>query len=306
MITEELTLSLSSVINVSPEQALTLLQNFGTGDYNFFKSYYDLLPEASFEAKSSAAVKLSVENNAVGRGASGVVKLNKMEPVVYKQIRNLYKKKTEQIEFLKSIFLEVIIQTVLQNDKSYGKNVCKIYKLYKYEQGCILKLEALECTLFTRLEADAELIKDINKNSIFVSELLLKLHEIFDYFKRTYGFQHKDCHPENIMTVVKGDIISNLKLIDFESSYVKFEGLEFGISDGYILSDIDPTIDYLYGDWEGKKRISEKLMAIIKSYFQDGNNVETLINKLRSGDVVNAAAAGGTKRKTRRRRFRPK
>lgn len=301
MIKAELSKSLSNIINVSPEQVLTLLQNFETGDYNFFKSYYDLLAEASFKSNLSGIVKLSVENTAIGEGGSGVVTHNKSEPVVYKQIENFWTKKKDQLIYFKSVFKEVIIQTVLQNDKYYGNNICKIYKLYKYEKGCILKLEALECTLSDRL--DKESIKDINKNSVFISEIIVKLYEILDYFKNTYGFQHGDFHVDNVMTVIDGDVTSNLKLIDFGSSYAKFEDLEFGFLSEYDKPDIYRIISYVknYGYWQGKKRISDRLMGLIKSYLNDGTSLETLINDLKSGNVANAA--GGYKRKTRKYRF---
>jgi serine/threonine protein kinase len=126
--------------------------------------------------------------------------------------------------YLKTNFKEVIIQALLQSDVTYGKHVCRIYKVYKTGNNFIFQIEPLEIAL------DKYIFKHHKEDHLYetMPKVLLKLVEILNYFYVKYGFNHNDMDTSNVMTVKTGDIVENVKLIDFGKSTVKFGEIELG------------------------------------------------------------------------------
>lgn len=215
-------LTLASILTTTPSAAERLFRMFNTGDQDFFQRYYDALPTAKLSRNATknntVNATLYINNASLGKGAFGVLQKNQTQPYVYKLISNESK---NRLKHLKSLFREIIIQTLLGCDPEYGHYVCQIYKVYKTDGFSIFKLEQLDITLKQRIQ----LTNNISTPELHTTEmhsLLLEIFKIINYFRTKYGFYHNDLHLENIMTSKTGPI--NLKLIDFGFSSVNFDG----------------------------------------------------------------------------------
>ena len=325
MIKARLASSLANVIGDSAERAMRLIENIKTGDLEFFEGYFNKLPGINFSTNANAESKngiIYITGKSIGEGSYGSVFKNRNNPYVYKLVADKSKNKGDvqkKKRFLKGVFQELIIQTLLQSDEKYGDKICKIYKIYRKDDAFILKLQALECTLIDRLRLDRPNIVDKNKFSKFVVDLILNVNEMLDYLYEKYGFRHQDLHEENIMTVYKGDIISNMTIIDFGRSCVNFEDVKIGQFDKDIEHDVNQIIKDLYkfGSKQGTPVISNRLIEIMKpfhfddmvvydddglpKFFPDLKPLKTLLSELKNGPITNNVTGG---RKTRGKRTR--
>lgn len=216
-------------LNISVEQAKTLVTNFETGDLVFFQTYFDALPPATFSVENdkNAAVNsvLYVEEENIGAGGFGIIKKNKTRPFVYKSLENKYYLSNPLI-YLKSIFQEAIIQTLLQSDSSHGIYICKLYRLYRAGPNtCIFQMESLMMTTLGKFIRDKEESYLANPEPLnkMLQKKLIKILEIINYFNTSYGFSHNDLSLENIMIHR-----NNIKLIDFGLSSVNFGTIQIG------------------------------------------------------------------------------
>jgi serine/threonine protein kinase len=218
-----------SILNIDAFQAARLLEQFNTGDLEFFQYYFDALPTAnlvsSAEKDNSVDITLFIEGESVGEGGYGTIFKNRSRSYVYKIVDD-YKRidGKNSLVYLKTNFKEAIVQGILQSDPLYGKHVCKLYKVYRAGPNFVFQMEPLEIDLGKYKYAN-RLEEGIYKT---MGRVLLKSIEILDYFYKKYGFQHNDAGPSNIMTVKKGDVIENIKLIDFGKSVVKFDDIQIG------------------------------------------------------------------------------
>jgi serine/threonine protein kinase len=222
----ELYLTLASILTTTPSLAERLVKEFSSGDQAFFQHYFDALPTAKLARNSTknntVNATLFINDRSVGKGAFGLLEKNRSLPYVYKVISDQPK---ERLKHLKSLFREIIIQTLLICDPEYGHYVCQIYKVYKTGIGntCIFKLERLEVTLRERIQ-QLNSSGSPEKNTSEVRSVMLEIFKVLAYFRTKYGFYHNDLHLENIMTTREGPI-TDIKLIDFGFSTVNFEGI---------------------------------------------------------------------------------
>jgi len=215
--------SLARLINTDTEKARELVTNFNKGSIGFFQSYFDGLVSAKLETADapdgSVNVTLFVEEDDIGSGAMGVIRKNRAKPFVYKSTRDMYGA-SKRLIYLKSIFKELIIQTLLQNDAEFGKHICRLSAVYKVSNDCVFQLEPLGINLTQYLGTD-----DGPKKIV---PILIKLLEVIGHFRKTYGFSHNDLRLDNVMTVKEGNTVSNLKLIDFGLSSINIGDVEIG------------------------------------------------------------------------------
>jgi hypothetical protein len=206
--------ALESVLNITSEQAKTLVDNFNSGDLAFFQTYFDALPTAKLQTTNtiSAITTLFIESEHIGEGGYGTVFKNRTQPYVYKFVTDYNRVNNKNsLIYLKTNFKEAIIQTLLQSDPTYGKNICHLYKLYRNNADFVFQLEPLETTLekYMYTNRDKENLPEI------VEKILFKLILIINHFYVTYGFNQADAGTSNTMTANSQDFAENLKLIDF-------------------------------------------------------------------------------------------
>ena len=220
--------ALESVLNISPEQAKTLVANFNTAPLPFFETYFEALPTAKLQTTNvkdiSANTTLFIEEDHIGEGGYGTVFKNRTKPYVYKFVTD-YKRLNNKnsLEYLKTNYKEAIIQTLLHSDPIYGKHVCRLYKVYRDGNDFVFQLEPLETTL------DKYMYKNRNEENLpeVVEKALFKLILIINHFYVTYGYNQGDASPGNIMTSNSEDFAENLKLIDF--GVARITALKIGI-----------------------------------------------------------------------------
>jgi hypothetical protein len=135
--------------------------------------------------------------------------------------------------YYREVYLEAFIQTVLQNDPRYGRNIAAIEKVYRdqtpdgtsrnvfyYQMETIRSPNSVGNYLRSQINPATGLVP---RASLFA--LLRKLASTLEYFRTTYGFYHRDLHTGNVLLpeVDGGDLPGNrtLKLIDFGQACMK-------------------------------------------------------------------------------------
>ena len=307
--------TLEGVLSITDEQAKALVTDFNTRDLAFFQTYFEGLPSAKLEKNSnvknanSKVVTLFVEGKNIGAGAFGVIKKNRTENFVYKYLKDK-EAPEKRLIYLKSIFQEAIIQTLLQSDATHGQYICQLYKVYRQGNDCIFQMEPLETTFEKRigLEKDMDIEAyemDPKPINALVLKVLLKVLEIINYFNRTYGFCHNDLSISNIMMPKSGNggnggnEGNGVKLIDFGKSSVWFGKIQIGIPSKYRIDpqyliqklqtilDINPT------------KFSKKLETLLE--LPSNTQIQTYIDYLQQWKN-NTRKNGGKRRRTIRKR----
>lgn len=305
MIKNALAANLAPIINTTPERALALIEGYNTGTKEFFEEYFNSLPTVNFKrnnvVNSTANVTLFIEDGPAVSGAFGTVMRNRKNPVVYKQIKPHGK------TGLKKIFKEIIIETLLQSDQTYGKHICTLYKVYRKDEKVILMIEALDVTLANRIERGVngeEEIFDYEKNSasIKIRDLIVKILELAQHFKTVYKFEHQDLHLHNIMVSKKKEnLFDSIKFIDFGESMVSFDDITLGAIktwEGRL-----PLVKGIVGYFGARGQdITTKLYDLLDSLYQkEEPPLQEVIDLLKTTPITNTAK-GGRKQKTRKNR----
>jgi len=295
--------NLASVLNTTPERAAQLVADYNKGDLDFFQSYFNGLQSASLEESeeknAESNVTLFVEADNIGSGAFGVVKRNRTQKFVYKSISDGMYPPDKRILYLKLIFKEALIQTLLQSDATYGKHICQIYKVYKNGDSCIFQMESLETTLdkFIDVEAYEKNTEPINSQ---VLKILIKILEIIKYFNTTYGFCHNDLSTGNIMLPKTGNVLSQVKLIDFGISSVKIGDVQIGkplvsrLDPQYLILKLFTTLDINPNDFSKKL---EKLLELPAD-----TPIQAYIDNLQEGAVKKNKKKNNKNKGTQRRK----
>ena len=293
---EEFYATLGVVLNVSPAEAKTLVTQFSTGNLNF-QTYFEALPTAKLEkgnAKNASVNATLFVKDDLGSGAFGAVKRNRNAEIAYKIVPD---RGTERSLYLKSIYNEVIIQTLLQCDPKYGKYICKLFKVYRVGNDCVFHIEVLQTTFEQYFRSFEEsYMNDPTPFNAISKKLTLKLFEILNHYRVKYGFYHNDLSLSNIMTVKQGNVAENLKLIDFGKSSIKFDNIEIGTP----LKRRDDAQYFLYKLWLELDLEPTEFSRFIQtlSELPVGTSFKTYIEAL---EKKNGGKTRRAKRKTPRR-----
>jgi len=185
-----------------------------------------------FYKKGSSANVVNVKP--IGQGAFGTIYKSVIKPHIYKKVvietTNPEKLERKAREF----FLEAFIQTLMSNDPIYGKNICKIIKIYrsKYTVRKTGGVQVTKLELFIKMEIlKKNLSHAINEETPFpitkALPLFNKLNSILGHFKDLYNFNHRDLHVNNIM--FRDDDLSEPVIIDFGLSCLTYNGMIYSI-----------------------------------------------------------------------------
>ena len=172
-----------------------------------------------------------------------------------------YKTSASKELYYREVYLEAFIQTVLQNDPTYGQNIAAIEKLYKdrapdgtsraifyYQMETIHNPGGLRGYLNSQQDPATGLVP----RSTLVA-ILRKLAIILEHLRTTYGFYHRDLHVGNVMfhdmtaelagaaagTPIPADLLPGnrrIKIIDFGQACMKPRGNTFSVEGSDCIS----------------------------------------------------------------------
>jgi len=217
--------SLASVLNASGKAARRLVHQFNTEDLDFFTGYFDNLPLLDLDTETT--INEGIE------GEWGIVYTDRYMPFAYKV---LFTEAIDRLRYLKALFKEVIIQTLLQSDSRYGDHVCTLYGLYRTHEGAgLLKMERLEMPMKQIIEAGPP----APGRAAFLLTTLIRMFEILIHFHGKYKFQHNDLHAGNIMLI--GPV---LKFIDFGNSSAVIQRVRLLDTSDAGIDDFNAFFDY--------------------------------------------------------------
>jgi len=226
---------LESILEMDPRPIVDHLQKSAPLDH-FFTDLIASLPLVDVNAggvmsrirEGGATESLyTLELDPIGRGAMSVIlKTNAND--VFKKI--VFPKITESSKLelsIRSVFLELFIQTVLSLDSYVGNSICKVIKLYRSEDAAnhilYLQIEYID----TPFDIELQKYKKAGESKVNVVSLLpmfLQLQQILEYLQTTYSFQHHDLHYKNVM--FSKDFI---KIIDFGMSTLTWNGVLYAL-----------------------------------------------------------------------------
>ena len=173
-------------------------------DLDFFRRAAKLLPIIT----AVRYTRLRINGNEVqliNEGSYGRIyqTMNTYDRKIYKQLLIGDDDGDGNNKYYRDSFVEAYIQTVLQTDTQYGKNICTLKKIYfeKNKGHIFYEMEPLDF-LFCEYTANMPL-----KN---LAPLMRELGNALSHFDTLYGFRHRDLHQGNIM--IKDD---TLKILDF-------------------------------------------------------------------------------------------
>jgi len=217
--------SLASVLNTSGKAAHRLVHKFNTEDLDFFTGYFDNLPVLDLDTETT--INEGIE------GEWGIVYTDRYMPFAYKI---LFTEADGRFQYLKALFKEVIIQTLLQSDLRYGDHVCTLYGLYRTGDGQgLLKMEKLEVPMKQIIEAGPP----APDRAAFLLTAIIRMFEILIHFHSKYKFQHNDLHAGNIMMI--GPV---LKFIDFGNSSATIQRVRLLDTSDAGIDDFNAFFDY--------------------------------------------------------------
>jgi len=197
-------------------------------------------------------------------GANGRIYKGNRTSNVYKEIIidvSIIKASSTYGEYMekkyKEIYLEAFIQSLLQNDPTYGHNIAKIEKLYCDIDTTEILYIKMEHINNMDIKTFLNSLKDVNGLVSFaaIKPMLRHLAVALDYFLKNYGFYHGDLHGGNVLFVSDAhNPADQIKIIDFGYSCMKSTdtGRTFSVHDIPCKSyDLLMYIMYLqqyYGD----------------------------------------------------------
>jgi hypothetical protein len=255
---------------------------------------------ASFPRFTNLAVKLKVANVMMYTDITGQIEINSAidrikkigggtygtiflgdSGAIYKRItmqsiKNVIPDKNRNYLnelFHRELFIEAFVQTLLQSDTKYGKNIARLDGIYKdgiVDETNNLPLSQRKYTYFYKMENVPYTFPGFVKTLTNVtSEMATKFQEIgaiLEYFMDTYGFFHRDLHGGNIMF----DNSGNIKLIDFGMSCIDVNGIQYSVNNDDCMSfDLFVLITYLL-----EQNIIPKLNDKFKELLSDGQGFD--------------------------------
>jgi serine/threonine protein kinase len=206
---------------------------FGTRPRNapYFSTRIYSLPMARIIVSGSGVISFISQHGdnddvtEIGQGSNGTIYKGIRSNIVYKRIEI-----NNSEEKFREIYLEAFIQTVLQNDPTYGRNICRIEKLYRDERLIdtvpvsrrryifIIKMEYIQNI---KLNLYLESLKDEESNLVSfaaIKPMLRYLAFLLEHFQRNYGFYHGDLHSGNVLL---NNDPTQIKIIDFGMACMK-------------------------------------------------------------------------------------
>lgn len=192
----------------------------------------------------------------IGGGAYGTIFLGE-SGIVYKRItmksinntiQDKYRNYMNEL-FHRELFIEAFVQTLLQSDTKYGKNIARLDGIYKdsiVDETHNLPLAKRKYTYFYKMENVPYTLPAFVKTlPNVISTMVIEFQELgtmLEYFMDTYGFFHRDLHGGNIMF----DSSGNIKLIDFGMSCINVNGIQYSVNNDECMSfDLFILVTYL-------------------------------------------------------------
>jgi serine/threonine protein kinase len=233
-----------------------------------------------FYKKGSSANVVNVKP--IGQGAFGTIYKSVINPHIYKKLVIESTKPANLEKKAREFFLEAFIQTLMSNDPIYGKNICKIFKIFR-SINTVRKTGGVQVTkleLFIQMEIMKKNLGDaINEEKPFPITKALpffnKLNSILGHFKDLYNFNHRDLHVGNIM--FRDDDVSDPVLIDFGMSCLTYNGKIYSIIPENITSASAEQTGPLRGAVKYEACESVDLLILLTSLVElDYNNMDEL------------------------------
>lgn len=272
----------AQILGVTPKLALEIVRmSLGklrhvTNAANYFQRKHNALPATAYVPAIADATRATIAGVAcrlLKKGAYGSA-WHGHDGAVYKVITI---SDMDDGNF-REVFVESLIQTLLQTDSEYGHHIARLEKLYKIsgaEVGFVCKMEHIRHTLDTYMTD----VVGVPASLAAIRPVFTTIGTVLNGLQQKYGFQHRDLHGGNVMFAADG----TFKLIDFGQSCVVLEGHTYARNNA-VCEAYDPLIflAYLYGyKWTW---FQEDAKQRIREYFTgtDGKNwfkfVETWLN----------------------------
>lgn len=201
-----------------------------TNKGGYFSKQHALLPKIAITDISDTTMKIDgIPCTLLTSGASGTV-WHGNNGSVYKVIETY----RDDDSTFRGVFIEALIQVLLQNDTTYGANIAKLEKVYRASasSGFVYKMEHIAYTFKNFLES-----RDKPVSFTTIAPIFSSMGSILSYFEAKYGFHHRDLHIGNIMFAADG----TPKLIDFGMSCLEIGGKVYSVDDSPCIA-YDPLI----------------------------------------------------------------
>lgn len=127
---------------------------------------------------------------------------------------------------LRDIFIEVFIQFILGNDITYGRNIVKIYNMYRSADysSIFIEMERIDGDVLSYLKSACSASEILDTN--FVLHILINSANVLMNLYRRHHFVHRDFKVNNIGIKQHVDDFS-IMLFDFGASCIEYNGKRY-------------------------------------------------------------------------------
>jgi hypothetical protein len=151
-------------------------------------------------------------------------------------------------KFARELCIEVFIQTVLNNDDTYGKHIPKVIGVYRDSKNrkrpdSISAIQQQSLSFFIVMEYAGERL-DILPSSEIPNSAMVDIGNILQHFWNRYRFKHFDLHGGNVL-LLDGVV----KFTDFDASSIKIGDESFALfQNNYATDDLFTLVTSLRDD----------------------------------------------------------